>query len=304
MLVRSTLTIDDPRHPEHPKGCTESCCVVQRKPDSDEEGEEELIRQLTAKRQRLQSSTVAPRVPPMGSTELVLTYSFPESRGLEANSCIVKVFKQCEKFEIACQGDDHGDPELRATNSEALLYSRAAAVVAGQESCLRATRQRMGEKRFLVWLATLPFIGANRAKQCSEILTSGTCEALESFRTGAAPIAMTANARRIENGAGRSMAKAPAKLELSKVVAISRHLPPSPAISGHLRPSPAISRHHGASWLRAAASAIAAVGLQARVAVRRPHARRGSDDGGASVPSSPPGSAQAATQLRCHGRHL
>ena len=97
-------------------------------------------------------------------------------------SNVVKIFKQCEKYEIACQGDDHADKELRATNSEALLYSRAAAVIAGQEECLRATRQRLGDARFNAWLATLPFIGANRARQISEILTSGTCEALESFR--------------------------------------------------------------------------------------------------------------------------
>ena len=211
----STLSIDDPRHPQHPKGCTKSCCVVHRKPDSDEEGEEEVMRQLMVKRQRLRST--APCAPAMGSTERVLTYSFPESRGLEANSNVVKIFKQCEKYEIACQGDDHADKELRATNSDALLYSRAAAVIAGQEECLRATRQRLGDAGFNAWLATLPFIGANRARQISEILTSGTCEALESFRRGAAPIALSQNARRIENGAGRSMANAPAKLELSKV---------------------------------------------------------------------------------------
>ena len=211
----SALSIDDPRHPQHPKGCTKSCCVVHWKPDSDEEGEEEVMRQLMVKRQRLRST--APCVPAMGSTERVLTYSFPESRGLEANSNVVKIFKQCEKYEIACQGDDHADKELRATNSEALLYSRAAAVIAGQEECLRATRQRLGDAGFNAWLATLPFIGANRARQISEILTSGTCEALESFRRGAAPIALSQNARRIENGAGRSMANAPAKLELSKV---------------------------------------------------------------------------------------
>ena len=223
------MTVDDPRHPQHPKGCTESCCVVRRKPDSDEEGEEEVTRQLKAKRQRLLSvhSGASPSAPMMGSTERVLMLSFPESRGLEANSCIVKAFKQCEKFEIACQGDDHADKELRATNSEALLYSRAAAVVAGQERCLHATRQRIGESSFNAWLATLPFIGANRAKQISEILTSGTCEALESFRQGAAPIAISQNARRLENGAGRSMANAPGKLELSKVVAIS----PNPRLS-------------------------------------------------------------------------
>ena len=211
----SALSIDDPRHPQHPKGCTKSCCVVHRKPDSDEEGEEEVMRQLMVKRQRLRST--APCAPAMGSTERVLTYSFPESRGLEANSNVVKIFKQCEKYEIACQGDDHADKELRATNSEALLYSRAAAVIAGQEECLRATRQRLGDAGFNAWLATLPFIGANRARQISELLTSGTCEALESFRRGAAPIALSQNARRIENGAGRSMANAPAKLELSKV---------------------------------------------------------------------------------------
>ena len=45
------VTLDDPRHPQHPKGCTNSCGVVQRKPDSDEEGEEEVTRQLMAKRQ-------------------------------------------------------------------------------------------------------------------------------------------------------------------------------------------------------------------------------------------------------------
>jgi hypothetical protein len=233
LFMSAGVTLDDPRHPQHPKGCTNSCCVVQRKPDSDEEGEEEVTRQLMAKRQRLRSP--APSAPAMGSTERVLTYSFPESRGLEANSNIVKVFKQCEKFEIACQGDDHADKELRATNSEALLYSRAAAVIAGQDKCLHATRQRMGESDFNAWLATLPFIGVNRAKQISEILTSGTCEALESFRRGAAPIAISQNARRLENGAGRSMANAPAKLELSKVVvAIS----PNPRLSHSRASSP------------------------------------------------------------------
>jgi hypothetical protein len=72
------------------------------------------------------------------------------------------------------------------------------------------------------------------------------------------------------------------------------------AISGHHRPSPAISGRYEASWVCATAAAIAAVGLQAFVAVRRPHARRGGDE--ASVFSR--FSAQAATQLRCHGRNI
>jgi hypothetical protein len=58
---------------------------------------------------------------------------------------------------------------------------------------------------------------------------------LESFRRGAAPIAISQNARRLENGAGRSMANAPAKLELSKVVvAIS----PNPRLSHSRASSP------------------------------------------------------------------
>jgi DNA polymerase mu len=44
------------------------------------------------------------------------------------NADVAKALRKLEKYEIACQGDDHADKEHKATNSEALLYARAAAV--------------------------------------------------------------------------------------------------------------------------------------------------------------------------------
>ena len=149
-MLCSSWPLSDPRHPDHPKNCRDSCCVQQPKPESDEEGEEALKKlRKQAKRLRKLSpqASAAPQPPAMGATEQILTLRFPETRGFAANDRVVKAFKRLDKFEVACQGDDHGDPELRKSNSEALHYSRAAAVMVGQERNLETQYEKMGEVR-------------------------------------------------------------------------------------------------------------------------------------------------------------
>ena len=77
------------------------------------------------------------------------------------------------------------------------------------------------QTRFKQWLMTLPWIGPSRAQQVHQLVTTGTCDALDAFTRGAAPVSISQNAARPENSAGRSMRDAPAKLELSKVFGIS-----------------------------------------------------------------------------------
>ena len=42
------------------------------------------------------------------------------------NADVAKALRKLEKYEIACQGDDHADKEHLSCNSEALMYARGA----------------------------------------------------------------------------------------------------------------------------------------------------------------------------------
>ena len=144
----------------------------------------------------------------------VLTCSFPAGCACSENAPIYKIFKSLEKYELAVQCDDHGDSELRAFNSEALLYGRSAAVVAGLSEPL--SRGSSSKAAFLERLIALPFFGPFRAAQVYEILTIGACEALRKFDAGLPPTGSD-GVPRLMNDASRSLRHAPEKRALGKV---------------------------------------------------------------------------------------
>ena len=199
-----------------PLSCTCPLCIEVPKPDSDEEGEARVLQEAqAAKRRKLRGPSPASEHK-WSALETILSYSFVDNG---PNHDLVKALRRCEKYEIACQGDDHADKDQPTFNSQAMHYARAAAAVAGQR-CLRRKLEREGEKGFKQWLCTLPWIQAPRAFQIHQFLTTGTFEALDSLSNGKAPLSITENLRRTFD-AGHSMLCAPQRLELGKVFGIS-----------------------------------------------------------------------------------
>mmetsp|Transcript_38953 Transcript_38953/g.125101 ORF Transcript_38953/g.125101 Transcript_38953/m.125101 type:complete len:609 (+) Transcript_38953:16-1842(+) len=133
---------------------------------------------------------------------------------------IVDALRELERYEIACQGDDHADREFQRCNSEALEYARAAAVVCGLEWSLGEEIGRSGRAGAVALLEKEPYIGKFRAGQIVDLFQTGTCAALTAFRSGDAPIS-SKGVRRFENEARRSMRHAPEKRALNRVVGIS-----------------------------------------------------------------------------------
>uniref|UniRef100_A0A6V2WX53 Uncharacterized protein n=1 Tax=Emiliania huxleyi TaxID=2903 RepID=A0A6V2WX53_EMIHU len=133
---------------------------------------------------------------------------------------IVDALRELERYEIACQGDDHADREFQRCNSEALEYARAAAVVCGLEWSLGEEIGRSGRAGAVALLEKEPYIGKFRAGQIVDLFQTGTCAALTAFRNGDAPIS-SKGVRRFENEARRSMRHAPEKRALNRVVGIS-----------------------------------------------------------------------------------
>mmetsp|Transcript_35040 Transcript_35040/g.110475 ORF Transcript_35040/g.110475 Transcript_35040/m.110475 type:complete len:603 (+) Transcript_35040:75-1883(+) len=167
----------------------------------------------------LAASSAAPSpagVSEEGAVWLVLSsYSFPEGCACVANAPIAAAFRSLEKFEVSVQCDDDASEE-RHFNSEALLYSRAAAVAAGVPFPL-SQWMPLGKSGFVARAAaSLPFFGPFRALQAYQILSSGSCEALAKFESGRPPTGSD-NALRLKNEAGRSMGSAPEKRQLGKV---------------------------------------------------------------------------------------
>ena len=116
----------------------------------------------------LAASSAAPSpagVSEEGAVWLVLSsYSFPEGCACVANAPIAAAFRSLEKFEVSVQCDDDASEE-RHFNSEALLYSRAAAVAAGVPFPL-SQWMPLGKSGFVARAAaSLPFFGPFRALQ-------------------------------------------------------------------------------------------------------------------------------------------
>ena len=192
----------------------------------DYDSDEDYCSRRVAKRQRVAiepspqtSLQTAEEHRPGGVIWQVLsTYCFPAGCTCSENAPVYRAFKQLEKFELAVQCDDFADSELRAFNSEALLYGRSAAVVAGLPEPLSQGRQlcHATKAAFVQRLVALPFFGPFRAAQAYEILTTGTCEALQKFELGLPPTSSDGSLR-LSNEASRSMRHAPAKRALGKV---------------------------------------------------------------------------------------
>lgn len=246
----ATSLADDPWfNPEVPCGhrllggrsrvaCRFECCVRQQGAESDEEWESRREQHRsasssTASAKAAEAGTAAsaepsqrkrprdkddPSTPYDGEAVYqALQRRFPEDG---PNAAIAKALRRCEKYEIACQGDDHADKEHKACNSEALMYARAAAVATGLEWSVRDFATAYGEAATIKRLLDEPFLGKMRAQQIHDLATSGTCQALGAFEQGLPPVGSDGRLREWSDG-GRSMRHAPAKLALSKVLGIS-----------------------------------------------------------------------------------
>ena len=137
-----------------------------------------------------------------------------------------KALRELEKYELVCQGDDYADPECLATNSEALQYARANAVVKGLTWSISASLASRGRGRTLERLKAEPFLGESNARKVLDIVETGTCgRTLSRFQRGEAPLdssgSRRVHAHRSEHGATRRMTGAPAKLELASVLCLS-----------------------------------------------------------------------------------
>lgn len=159
------------------------------------------------------------------AVEQMLCKAFPDV-GPFGTSALEKALRKLEKFELACQGDDWADPECKATNTEALQYARARAVVKGLSWSLRESLQARGRTGTIERLMEEPFLGKSNATKIVEIFQTGTCQrTLARFERGEAPLDSEGNVRmwahRHEHKATRPMTDGPAKVELSSVLCIS-----------------------------------------------------------------------------------
>ena len=120
--------------------CRLSCCVKQGGSESDEEWKAERQQnerhRATAtasssskkKKKRARDDSDAEPID-RDAVYQSLQRRFPET---SPNANVAKALRRCEKFEIACQGDDHADKEHLACNSEALLCAALLHTLAGQ----------------------------------------------------------------------------------------------------------------------------------------------------------------------------
>lgn len=159
------------------------------------------------------------------AVEQMLCKAFPDV-GPFGTSALEKALRKLEKFELACQGDDWADPECKATNTEALQYARARAVVKGLSWSLRESLQARGRTGTIERLMEEPFLGKSNATKIVEIFQTGTCQrTLARFERGEAPLDSEGRVRmwahRHEHKATRPMTDGPAKVELSSVLCIS-----------------------------------------------------------------------------------
>ena len=197
--------------------------------DSDEDSLVKDSRVTLAKRPRTIGSSScimdATAGKELTAVEQMLCKAFPDV-GPFGTSALEKALRKLEKFELACQGDDWADPECKATNTEALQYARARAVVKGLSWSLRESLQARGRTGTIERLMEEPFLGKSNATKIVEIFQTGTCQrTLARFERGEAPLDSEGNVRmwahRHEHKATRPMTDGPAKVELSSVLCIS-----------------------------------------------------------------------------------
>ena len=201
--------------------------------DSDEDG----LKKDVGKRQR-----TAPHSTSAGPSSSALTSATPAKERTAVERMLCKAYpfvsphgtaeleaslRHLEKFELVLQGDDWADKECLATNSEALQYARARAVVKGLTWSLSSSLKARGPMLTIQRLMDEPFVGESNATKIVELLKTGTCQrTLARFQRSEAPLDSQGNVRtsahRHEQSAvSRRMTGGVAKLELSSALCIS-----------------------------------------------------------------------------------
>ena len=169
----------------------------------------------TSKRARTDGRPV--RATSGSATFAALSRACPLEHADPRNTECARQLREAEKYEIAAQGDDYADSDLKSTNTEALAYAKAAATVLSMDVRLSEwTENLAGLKRAL---RREPFLGDFRTAQICEFVSSGSFEALRSFERNEPPIGSDGQ-RRIVNSARRSMHGAAAKREMGSVLGI------------------------------------------------------------------------------------
>ena len=169
----------------------------------------------TSKRPRTDGRPV--RATSGSATFAALSRACPLEHSDPRNTECARQLREAEKYEIAAQGDDYADSDLKTTNTEALAYAKAAATVLSMDVRLSEwTANLAGLKRAL---RREPFLGDFRTAQICEFVSSGSFEALRSFERNEPPIGSDGQ-RRIVNSARRSMHGAAAKREMGSVLGI------------------------------------------------------------------------------------
>ena len=206
--------------------------------DSDEDGLRGDERVASAKRQRTgadsssnaltdKSSTAAAADQDATAVFKMLCKRFPHV-GPYGTDELERKLRLLEKYELVCQGDDHTDREYRATNSEALAYARARAVVKGLTWSLHESLESRGRQGTIERLMAEPFLGESSATKIVDILKKGTCErTLARFERGDPPldkdgrVRLSAHKLAAPGTSKRLMKDAHLKLKLSEVLGIS-----------------------------------------------------------------------------------
>ena len=155
--------------------------------DSDEDGLLKDPRVTHAKRQRVVassstsltrsgSSSVSDGQPTACDQMLRMAFPFVSPHGTAKLEASLRLL---EKYELVCQGDDYADPECLATNSEALQYARARAVVKGLTWSLGASLESRGRESTILRLEAEPYLGRSNATKIVDIFLTGTCKRSE-----------------------------------------------------------------------------------------------------------------------------
>ena len=159
---------------------------------------------------------------PNGTLMKALRRTYPLGRD-SLHDEVAEKLRQCEKYEIALQGDDWQDKEHQDTNSEALTYAKGAAMVVGLEYSLSELCSQCSKSVAIAKLREEPFIGEATAIKIYDLVTTPdrSCKQLRLLENNERPVHSDGTARVLTKSKSRSMLGAYDKHQLKKIVGLS-----------------------------------------------------------------------------------